>query len=212
MSIATAGFAKGFRMRYLCLFAVIVMVLSTQVLSAQDGAAIYKERCAACHDAPEGRVPSITAIKAMTGEAIYVALTSGVMKTQAQGLSIPQVFTLIGYIAPTGSANAPSLTRTCKGDSSISAAAFKSAMSAPRWNGWSTSNTNSRFQDAAGAGLTASNVPALKLKWAFNLGGVTMTRSQPVILGGRVYVATLAGAVFSLDAATGCTHWGFKAP
>jgi polyvinyl alcohol dehydrogenase (cytochrome) len=148
----------------------------------------------------------------MTGEAIYVALANGAMRTQAQGLSTAQLFSLIGYIAPTGAANAPTLTRTCKGDSSISAAAFKSAMNAPRWNGWSTGNNNSRFQDTASAGLTTSNVPALKLKWAFNLGAVSMTRSQPTIVGGRVYIATLAGAVYSLDAATGCTHWGFKAP
>src|SRR5262245_21077598 len=162
-------------MRYVCLLALMILVLSTQVLSAQDGAAIYKERCASCHDAPEGRVPALSAIKAMSGEAIYVALTTGVMRTQAQGLSAPQIFALLGYIAPTGGApaNAPSLTRTCKVDSAISAAAFKSAMNAPRWNGWSTSATNSRFQEAASAGMTASNVRSLKLKWAFNLGAVT---------------------------------------
>ena len=198
-------------MRYRCLLALTLLVLSTQVLPAQDGAAIYKERCASCHDAPEGRVPSITAIKAMTGEAIYGALTSGAMKTQAQGLTTPQLITLIGYIAPTGAANAPSLERTCKGDSSISAAAFKSSMNAPMWNGWSPNTNNARFQDARSAGLTAAQVPALKLKWAFNLGAVTMTRSQPTIVGGRVYIASLTGAVYSLDAATGCTHWGFKA-
>ena len=73
-------------------------------LSAQDGAAIYKERCAACHDAPEGRVPALSAIKAMSGEAIYVALTSGIMKSRAEGLSTPQIFALLGYIAPTGGA------------------------------------------------------------------------------------------------------------
>lgn len=198
-------------MRYVCLLAATIFVLSIQNLSAQDGAAIYKERCASCHDMPEGRTPPISAIKAMTGEAIFLALTSGAMRTQAQGLSTPQIFTLIGYIAPTGAASAPSLERTCKGDSAISAAAFKSAMEAPRWNGWSTSLTNSRFQDAKSAGLTASNVPALKLKWAFNLGAVSIARSQPVIVGGRVYLATSQGAVYSLDAATGCTHWGFKA-
>jgi polyvinyl alcohol dehydrogenase (cytochrome) len=198
-------------MRNVYLLALIILVLSTQVLSAQDGAAIYKEKCASCHDAPEGRVPSISAIKAMTGESIYIALTSGVMKAQAQGLSAPQILTLIGYIAPTGSASAPSLERTCKGDSAISAAAFKSSMTAPRWNGWSPNDNNARFQDARSAGLTAAQVPALKVKWAFNLGSVTMTRSQPTIVGGRVYIATLAGAVYSLDAATGCTHWGFKA-
>jgi polyvinyl alcohol dehydrogenase (cytochrome) len=200
-------------MRYVCLIAVTILLLSTQVLSAQDGAAIYKERCASCHDAPEGRVPSISAIKAMSGEAIYVALTSGAMRTQAQGLSTPQIFALLGYIAPTGgtTADAPALIRTCKTEAAFGPAAFKSAMTAPRWNGWSTSATNSRFQDAKSAGLSAANVPALKLKWAFNLGDVTMARSQPTIVGGRVFIATLTGAVYSLDAETGCTQWGFKA-
>jgi polyvinyl alcohol dehydrogenase (cytochrome) len=198
-------------MRRACLPTVMILALSAQVLSAQDGAAIYKERCASCHDAPEARVPALSAIKAMSGEAIYVALTSGPMRTQAQGLSMAQIFALLGYIAPTGAANAPSLERTCKEDSSTSVAAIKSALNAPRWNGWSTSATNSRFQDAASAGLTSSDVPALKLKWAFNLGAVTIARSQPTIVGGRVYIATVTGAVFALDAATGCTHWGFKA-
>jgi polyvinyl alcohol dehydrogenase (cytochrome) len=198
-------------MRNACLPMVMILALSAQVLSAQDGAAIYKERCASCHDAPEGRVPALSAIKAMSGEAIYVALTTGPMRTQAQGLSTAQIFALLGYIAPTGAASAPSLERTCKDDSSTSGAALKAALNAPRWNGWSTSATNSRFQDASTAGLTASNVPALKLKWAFNLGAVTIARSQPTVVGGRVYIATVTGAVFSLDANTGCTHWGFKA-
>ena len=198
-------------MRYVCLLVVMMSILSVPSLSAQDGGAIYKERCASCHDAPQGRVPPLSAIKAMSGEAVYGALTNGVMKTQAQGLSTPQLFALIGYIAPTGAANAPSLERTCKGDSAISSAAFKAAMNAPRWNGWSTSTNNARFQDGPGAGLRASTVPALKVKWAFNLGAVTIARSQPTIVGGRVYIATDTGAVYSLDAATGCTHWGFKA-
>src|SRR5262245_6528052 len=200
-------------MRYVCLVALFILVLSTQVVSAQEGAAIYKERCASCHDAPQGRVPALSAIKAMSGEAIYVALTAGAMKEQAKGLSTPQIFALLGYIAPTGgaSANAPAITRTCKGDSSFPLAAFKSAMTAPRWNGWSTTVSNSRFQDAKSAGLNASNVPALKLKWAFNLGDVTTARSQPTIVGGRVFISTVGGVVYSLDAVTGCTHWGFKA-
>jgi cytochrome c1 len=55
-------------MRYICLFALIL-----PPLSAQDGAAIYKERCASCHDMPAERVPSPATIKAMSGEAIYLA-------------------------------------------------------------------------------------------------------------------------------------------
>ena len=183
-------------------------LLALPILSAQDGSAIYKERCASCHDAPEGRVPSLTAIKAMSGEAIYVALTSGSMKTRAEGLTTAEIFALIGYIAPTGGTQkAPStFERTCKGD-----AAFRPAADAPRWNGWSTSLTNSRFQDAAAARLAAADVPRLKLKWAFNLGAVTMARAQPTVIGNRVFIATVTGAVYSLDRDTGCTYWGFKA-
>jgi polyvinyl alcohol dehydrogenase (cytochrome) len=100
-------------MRYVCLF-----VLLLPLLSAQDGAAIYKERCASCHDMPAARVPSLDTIKAMSGEAIYIALSSGVMKSRAEGLSTPQIFSLIGYIAPTGGSHAaaPTFTPTCKGE------------------------------------------------------------------------------------------------
>jgi len=148
----------------------------------------------------------------MSGEAIVAALSTGAMKTEAQGLSIVQMIGLVIYIAPTGgaAADAPSLTRTCKPDATSTPADFKAAMNAPRWNGWSTSLTNSRFQDASSAGLTAAQVPTLKLKWAFNLGSVTMARSQPVIVGGRVFLGTLSNVVYSLDSKTGCTYWGFK--
>ena len=35
------------------------------------------------------------------------------------------------------------------------------------WNGWGNDNSNTRFQPAAQARLTAADVPKLKLKWAF---------------------------------------------
>jgi len=190
-------------MRYVCLFA-----LAALLLRAQDGAAIYKERCASCHDVPAGRVPAISAIKAMSGETIYVALTKGAMKTQTEGLSIGQLFALISYIGPTGGSHpaAPDVTPTC-----TSEAVFQTRAKTPQWNGWSDTLTNSRFQDAAPAGLTAANVGNLKLKWAFNLGDITDARSQPTIVGGRVFIGTATGAVYSLDAGTGCTRWGFRA-
>lgn len=190
-------------MRYVCLFTLML-----PVLFAQDGAAIYKERCASCHDMPAERVPSLSTIKAMSGEAIYAVLTTGVMKTEAEGLSTAQIFALIGYIAPTGGSQAApvSLTPTCQGNS-----ASRLAADSPQWNGWSPSLTNSRFQEAPAAGLAASDVPKLKLKWAFNLGDVTIARSQPAVAGGRVFLASQAGAVYALDADNGCTRWGFQA-
>lgn len=80
-------------MRYVCLF-----VLSLPLLSAQDGAVIYKERCASCHDMPAERVPSRAAIQAMSGEALYLTLTTGVMKSRAEGLTTPQIFALLAWV------------------------------------------------------------------------------------------------------------------
>lgn len=188
---------------------VYLLALLAPALYAQDGAALYKEHCASCHDAPAARVPALSAIKAMSGEAIYLALTNGVMKTEAQGLSAAQIFALIGYIGPTGGAragSATSFTPTCKGDN-----AFRADTKSPQWNGWSPGLTNSRFEDAGSARLTASNVPNLKLKWAFNLGDVTVARSQATVVGGRVFITTERGTVYALDAHTGCTWWGLQA-
>ena len=137
-----------------------------------------------------------------------MALTSGVMKSRAEGMPIAQIFALIGYIAPTGATHvdAPSFAPTCKRNAALVVDA-----KSPQWNSWSPSLTNTRFQDAATAGLTSSSVSKLKLKWAFNLGDVTMTRAQPVVVAGHMFITSLTGAVYSLDANTGCTHWGFQA-
>jgi polyvinyl alcohol dehydrogenase (cytochrome) len=59
--------------------------------------------------------------------------------------------------------------------------------------------------------LTAADVPRLTLKWAFGLPGVSSARAQPAVLGGRVFVASESGDVYSLSAETGCTDWTFHA-
>src|SRR6185503_13178355 len=67
---------------------------------------------------------------------------------------------------------------------------------------------NSRFQPQPG--LKAADVPKLKVKWAFGYRA-TSIYGQPTIVGGRVYVTSASGRVYSLDAKTGCTYWTFDA-
>ena len=71
--------------------------------------------------------------------------------------------------------------------------------------------SNWRFQPAVEAGLSAADVPKLKLKWAFGLPNVTMMRSQPVVYRGRVYLGGDNGMVYSLDAQSGCEYWATSA-
>jgi len=83
--------------------------------------------------------------------------------------------------------------------------------SAFRWTSWGVDLSNSRFQPRAQAGLASGDVPKLKLKWAFGLPDTSHAWSQPTVAGGRVFVGSQGGRVYSLDARTGCTHWSFVA-
>src|SRR5438876_8574094 len=93
--------------------------------------------------------------------------------------------------------------------SQMSAAPF-SADSGPSWNGWGAGVTNTRFQSAEQAGLSAAQVPGLKLKWAYGFPEAISAYTQPIVAGGRVFVGSQNGTVYSLDAKTGCTYWTFK--
>ena len=79
----------------------------------------------------------------------------------------------------------------------------------PSWNGWGNGPANTRFQP--NPGLAAADVPNLKLKWAFAFEGDTVRSAQPAIVGGRIFTGSASGAVYSLDAGTGCVWWRYDA-
>ena len=49
---------------------------------AEDGSAVYKKRCAGCHDNGMGRAPRPEALKLMSPESVQSALTNGMMMIQ----------------------------------------------------------------------------------------------------------------------------------
>src|SRR5207247_3712476 len=77
-------------------------------------------------------------------------------------------------------------------------------------NGWGANMSNTPFQPAPGAGLTAAQASRLKLKWAFGYPTGVSANGQPTIAAGRVFVGSDNGFVYSLDAATGCVYWSFE--
>jgi polyvinyl alcohol dehydrogenase (cytochrome) len=82
---------------------------------------------------------------------------------------------------------------------------------APHWNGWGVDPSQSRFQPADMAQLAPEDVPSLKLKWAFGIPGAVFAFAQPTVIGGRIFVGSQTGKVYSLDAKTGCTYWEYDA-
>ena len=185
------------------------------LLAQEDGAYLFKTYCAICHEAPkvtdgEARAPGQDVLRQMTPEHILTVLETGVMKTQAAERSRAQRRTLAEYLSqkPFGNASPDIITPLafCTNPSSPF-----SNTAGPEWNGWGATITNTRFQPAGSAGLSADDVPRLKLKWAFGFPGATTGGTQPVVIGGRLFVGTAEGDVFALDVKTGCIHWLFQA-
>ncbi|HUY84018.1 MAG TPA: PQQ-binding-like beta-propeller repeat protein, partial [Steroidobacteraceae bacterium] len=82
------------------------------------------------------------------------------------------------------------------------------AIGTAEWNGWGRDIDNSRYQPEPA--LRASAVPKLELKWAYALAPAR-SYSQPTVVGGRVFVTSSSGRVYSLDARSGCLYWTFDA-
>jgi len=196
-----------------------IIVLGVQVApaSAQDnagaaiGAETFERACASCHREPEpdSRAPNLEGLRRFAPEAILTSLVSGRMFRQGSELTDAERVAVAGFVAgrPVGTAvTASDAGRCTTGPRALSAADLGTG-----WNGWGGGPTNTRYQPAATGGLTAPVVPQLTLKWAFGFPGVNSARSQPTVVGGRLFVGSEAGDVFALDAKTGCTYWSFHA-
>jgi len=148
----------------------------------------------------------------MSPMKVLVSLESGVMKAQAEGLSSADRHALVGYItypAPKVTPPPPSAFCDASAPPRIRTATVRESVS--QWIRWGVDLENTRFQNTAAAGLSAADLPKLKLKWAFGLGETSAARAQPSVAGGRLFVGSEAGTVYSLDARTGCIYWTFQA-
>ena len=177
-------------------------------LIAQDGAAIYKQHCAQCHDNGRGRAPQLLTLSVMTPENALAALITGKMAEQGKPLSSAEQRAVAMFV--TGKSFG-SIETAAQGACTQPAPPFDKPFSGPYWNGWGVDSNNRRMQPAAMAGLRANQVPQLKLKWAFAFPGAGRAFAQPTVVGGRIFVGSDRGTVYSLDAATGCIYWTFKA-
>jgi polyvinyl alcohol dehydrogenase (cytochrome) len=194
-------------MRVLILFAIAFLPL-TRALAADDpyAAGLYATHCAQCHDqGGDARVPPRATLEKMTAAAVLRALETGAMRDMGAMLKTPERLALAAYVGKGEASKIDQFADRCAVSPSTSSAAGSAG-----WSGWGQGLANWRFQDAAGAGLSAADVPKLKLKWAFGVPEATSMRSQPAVYAGRIFVAG-PGQVYSLDAKTGCVHWATNA-
>jgi polyvinyl alcohol dehydrogenase (cytochrome) len=187
-----------------------LFAFSAGLAAAQDGAALYKQSCAQCHDGGMDRAPSRDALKAMSADRVLAAMETGPMISMASrrtALERRAIAEFVSGKALTGVLETKPLPQALCAPQT---GGFD-PLAGPAWSAWGVNTSNTRFQDAAAAGLAASDVPRLKVKWAFGFPGDQSANAHPTIFGGRVFVGSAGGTVYSMSAATGCIHWYFDA-
>ena len=167
-------------------------VRQSRLVSAAQAAedeALFTQFCAACHTAqpaavgsPNERAPTQMVLKTFTPEAVLNALTNG--KMQPQGLALSEAQRRVVSEYATGqrlaavTSSAPATAGQClQGEPCVP----PDRASTPSWNGYGNGATGTRAQDAKAAGLTAADLPRLKLKWAFGYANVSAARAQPTV-------------------------------
>lgn len=176
------------------------------------GAAIYRMRCAACHENPEEtKAPSRTTLSAMSYQVLSFSLTQGKMQAQAAGLSEEQRGQLINYLTgrsaetrDTWSAAMACKTPTVDLKPTAAVATF----------GFDARQT--RTLSARQAGLTKASLGRLELAWSIAFPDTTMMRAQPVVVGKTVFLPVAeASAMYAFDVsdpARPCVKWVYRTP
>ncbi len=164
--------------------------------------------CATCHDTGKDGAPDRYALNSRTPEEVLAKISTGPHAEFAAGLSEYQKRVVAVYVGgrPLGAAatgDASKMKNVCQ-----TAPAF-TPFEGSEWNGWGVDDANTRFQ--ATPGFSAADTSKLTLKWAFGFPNGNSAYGQPSIVGGRVFVGSDTGFVYSLDARSGCVYWSFQA-
>jgi polyvinyl alcohol dehydrogenase (cytochrome) len=170
---------------------------------AVDGAAIYAQHCAACHDQMSPSVPSREALTQMSPERILRTLDFGLMMAVAYPLRRDERDAVARFLGTGTDVRSLPATAFCPAGRAIMSGSEQAS-----WSAWSPAPDNARFQSRSG--LRERDVPRLTLQWAFGFAGDVTAFAAPTIARDTLFVGSAGGTVQALDAATGCIHWQFQ--
>lgn len=173
--------------------------------ASQEGTRVYLSHCQQCHDQnSDAHAPLAEALGNIPWQDIVKTLETGNMRAQGASLTPEERTAVARYLGKAGPLVLPTMTGYCPAGS-------KPRSSGNSWNGWSPDERNTRYQPEKAGGLTAQQLPSLKLKWAFGFPNATTAYGQPTVVGGKVYTGSNDGTVYAIDAQTGCLYWMYQA-
>jgi len=178
----------------------------------QNGAALYAQYCAQCHDSTDqqSRAPGRGLMRSMAFEHVLTAITSGSMSSIAKGRTDDERKAIAAFVTGRTSTDQVTAATEATGYCAQRSLTFSGTLDGPRWNGWGVDIKNSRFQPTSMAGLRPDQVPRLQLKWAYGFADVPAAVAQPTVIGGVLFVGGADRKVRALDAKSGCTIWTYS--
>jgi len=172
--------------------------------AAQDGAALYNDRCASCHERDAvARAPGREVIAALAPERIVASLETGLMRVQGETLTAEQKRAIAAYLSVGRPPTAAAATAPACG------VLPDLRLSETDWRAWGMTQANERLQRHPG--FTAAHIPSLQLKWVFGFDGENAAAANPTITRDAIYVGSASGRIYALGLKDGCVHWTFKA-
>jgi polyvinyl alcohol dehydrogenase (cytochrome) len=182
----------------------LLLIAPLAIFAAGDPYAeqLYQKHCASCHSSADAgaRIPPLATLKGMSPTAILRAL-DGIMRPQGAPMSGDERARLATYLGTpaTRERNRNEIANPCPANSGW--------REGPGWTNWGAGASNTRFQRAQEAGLQASDLRRLTLKWVFAFPDTTVLRAQPAVYKGRIFAGAQDGSLYALDTASGCVHW-----
>ncbi|NWG47094.1 MAG: PQQ-binding-like beta-propeller repeat protein [Alphaproteobacteria bacterium] len=172
--------------------------------ASASGPSVYKQYCAACHENPALRAPTIEALRQTSPESLFYTLSVGRMQAQAKDIPPDQLLALVDWLTGRNEAAEGWIARAACPAPLAPADLDPPATIAS----WGLGPDNARTLTAEAAGFTRAQVPDLELVWAMGFPSTSQMRSQPVIVGKTLFllIAELS-RVFAIDIDTGCLRW-----
>ena len=187
----------------------LALPLAAHAQGAAGGAgeAVFAAHCKACHEPAIDRAPSRATLATYPTGAIVDALTNGVMKPMAAGLSEADKQAVADYLTAAAAAPARAVQtaqgRTPRGPVGVDVKCQVNPPIRPTAGDWTSVGLDRSRRFQANPGFSKADVPRLKVKWAFAMTGGSM----PTVIGDWLFIANRSGKFYALDPGTGCVRW-----
>lgn len=168
-----------------------------------DAETLFTQQCATCHTGNGSfTAPSLVHLGYMTPRSIVSSLESGKMQVQGASLSRKEKIALGEMLTKIEFKEGSTPPNMCE-DANLKLSNVTSA-------GWGGNNHGTGYVLKENANLTATEVPNLKLKWAFGFEGGTTTRAIPTVIDNSIIFNSQFGEVYCLNMQTGCVQWIYQ--